>query len=48
MLQVTDVTGDPSFQDYTFKNFDFIFEHLPYFRQQAKAVRPAELRLPAA
>jgi unsaturated rhamnogalacturonyl hydrolase len=36
MLHITDVTGDASFQAYTFKNFDFIFEHLPYFRQQAK------------
>ena len=40
MLQVTEVTGDTSFQDYTFKNFDFIFEHLPYFRQQAKEFGP--------
>jgi unsaturated rhamnogalacturonyl hydrolase len=40
MLHVTDVTGDPSFQAYTFKNFDFIFDHLPYFRQQAKLFGP--------
>jgi rhamnogalacturonyl hydrolase YesR len=40
MLHVTDVTGDASFQAYTFKNFDFIFEHLPYFRQQAKLFGP--------
>ena len=40
MLQITDVTGDASFQAYTFKNFDFIFEHLPYFRQQAKLFGP--------
>ncbi|MCX6549407.1 MAG: glycoside hydrolase family 88 protein [Acidobacteria bacterium] len=40
MLQVTDVTGDASFQDYTIKNFNFIFEHLPYFRQQAKEFGP--------
>ena len=32
MLQVTEVTGDTTFQDYTLKNFDFIFTHLPYFR----------------
>ena len=40
MLQVSDVTGDTSFQDYTFKNFDFIFTHLPYFRQQARQFGP--------
>ena len=34
------MTGDASFQAYTFKNFDFIFEHLPYFRQQAKLFGP--------
>ena len=31
MLQVSEVTGDTTFQDYTFKNFDFIFTHLPGF-----------------
>ena len=36
MLHVTDVTGDPSYQAYTFKNFDFIFDHADYFRKQAK------------
>jgi len=40
MLQVTEVTGDSTFQDYTFKNFDFIFTHLPYFRRQAEAFGP--------
>jgi len=40
MLNVTDVTGDPSFQDYAVKNFDFIFRNLPYFRAQAKAFGP--------
>jgi len=40
MLQVSEVTGDTSFQDYTFRNFDFIFEHLPYFRRQAKEFGP--------
>ena len=40
MLQVTEVTGDTSFQDYTFKNFDFIFTHLPYFRKQAAQFGP--------
>jgi len=40
MLQVSEVTGDTSFQDYAYKNFDFIFQHLPYFRQQAKEFGP--------
>jgi rhamnogalacturonyl hydrolase YesR len=40
MLHVTDVTGDTSFQDYATRNFDFIFEHLPYFRRQAKEFGP--------
>ena len=40
MLQVTEVTGDTTFQDYTFRNFDFIFTHLPYFKEQAKAFGP--------
>jgi unsaturated rhamnogalacturonyl hydrolase len=43
MLHVSEVTGDATFQDYAFKNFDFIFEHLPYFRQQAKAFGPQNL-----
>ncbi len=40
MLQVTDVTGDTTYQDYTFKNFDFIFSHLPYFKRQAAQFGP--------
>lgn len=40
MLHVSDVTGDPSFAAYTFKNFDFIFTHLDYFRRQAKEFGP--------
>jgi rhamnogalacturonyl hydrolase YesR len=40
MLQVTEVTGDPSFQAYTDKNFKFIFDHLELFRRQAKAFGP--------
>jgi len=40
MLQVTEVTGDTTFQDYTFRNFDFIFTHLPYFRRQAEQFGP--------
>ncbi len=40
MLQVAEVTGDASFTDYTFKNFDFIFTHLPYFKKQAAQFGP--------
>jgi rhamnogalacturonyl hydrolase YesR len=40
MLQVSDVTGDDRFAAYTLKNFDFIFDHLPYFRAQAKEFGP--------
>jgi len=40
MLLATEVTGDPSFQDYTYRNFDFIFEHLPYFKRQAHEFGP--------
>jgi len=36
MLQVTDVTGDPRYQQYTLRNFGFIFDHLDYFREQAR------------
>src|ERR1019366_1436142 len=36
MLQVSDVTGDASYCAYTFKNFDFIFDHEDYFRKQAE------------
>ena len=43
MLQVSEVTGDTTFQDYTFKNFDFIFTHLPYFRKQAAEFGPQNL-----
>ena len=40
MLHVTDVTGDASFQAYALKNFDFIFDHLDFFRRQAKEFGP--------
>jgi rhamnogalacturonyl hydrolase YesR len=43
MLQITDVTGDTSFQDYAFRNFDFIFTHLPYFKRQAAQFGPQNL-----
>jgi len=37
MMQVTDVTGDTSFEEYTRKNFAFIFDHLEFFKRQAAA-----------
>jgi rhamnogalacturonyl hydrolase YesR len=40
MLQVSDVTGDTRYRDYTLKGFDFIFDHLGYFQQQAKQFGP--------
>jgi len=40
MLQVSDATGDKRFQNYTLKTFDFIFDHEPYFRAQAKGFGP--------
>ena len=36
MLQVAGVTGDASYSTYTFKNFNFIFDHEDYFRKQAE------------
>jgi rhamnogalacturonyl hydrolase YesR len=42
MLLDTEVTGDPRFQEYTLKNFDFVFDHLDYFRkQQSESGQPA-------
>jgi len=35
MLLATEVTGDTRYQEYTLKNFDFVFDHLDYFRKQA-------------
>ena len=40
MLHIGDVTGDSSYRDYTLKNFDFIFDHLDYFRKQAAQFGP--------
>src|ERR1035437_666992 len=40
MIHITDVTGDKSYQDYTLKNFDFIFDHLDYFKKQAAQFGP--------
>lgn len=35
MLHVYQETGDATYRDYTLKNFDFVFDHLDYFRRQA-------------
>ena len=40
MLQVSDVTSDQRYRDYALKNFDFIFDHLDYFRRQANQFGP--------
>ena len=40
MLYAADVTGDAAYSDYALKNFDFIFDHLAYFREQAKQFGP--------
>jgi rhamnogalacturonyl hydrolase YesR len=40
MLHVADITGDTRFAEYTLKNFDFIFDHIDYFRAQAKRFGP--------
>ena len=40
MIQVTQATGDKRYEDYTLRTFDFIFEHEPYFRAQAKEFGP--------
>jgi rhamnogalacturonyl hydrolase YesR len=36
MLHVSGVTGDASYSAYTFKNFNFLFDHVDYFRKQAE------------
>lgn len=36
MLLTADVTGDARYQEYVLKNFDFIFDHEPFFRKQAE------------
>ncbi len=40
MMQVSEITGDPRYQDYALKYFDFIFDHLDYFRRQAAQFGP--------
>ena len=36
MLEAADVTGDTTYAAYTLRDFDFIFDHLDYFREQAR------------
>jgi rhamnogalacturonyl hydrolase YesR len=36
MLEASSVTGDDAYANYTFRNFNFIFDHEEYFRRQAK------------
>ncbi len=40
MLQAAEVTGDSRFRDYPIRNFDFIFDHLDYFKRQAAEFGP--------
>jgi hypothetical protein len=40
MLLAAEVTGDSRYQDYTLKNFDFVFDHLDYFRKQVAEFGP--------
>jgi unsaturated rhamnogalacturonyl hydrolase len=40
MLLAGDVTGDVRYPKYVLRNFDFIFDHLPYFREQARQFGP--------
>jgi unsaturated rhamnogalacturonyl hydrolase len=40
MLLASDVTGDQRYQQYAVRNFDFIFDHLDYFRRQAREFGP--------
>src|ERR1019366_8300957 len=40
MLLATEVTGDARYQDHTLKNFDFVFDHLDYFRKQVAEFGP--------
>jgi unsaturated rhamnogalacturonyl hydrolase len=40
MLLATDVTGDERYREYTLKDFEFVFDHLEYFRRQSKLFGP--------
>ncbi|MCX6543668.1 MAG: glycoside hydrolase family 88 protein [Acidobacteria bacterium] len=37
MNHITDVTGDQRYQNFSIRNFDFIFDHIDYFKRQAAA-----------
>ncbi|HOI28518.1 MAG TPA: glycoside hydrolase family 88 protein [Melioribacteraceae bacterium] len=39
MNLATEVTGDKSYLDYAIKNYNFVFDHLPYFRKIDKKFR---------
>lgn len=41
MLALSETTGEQVYQDYVIRNYDFIFQHLPYFRKKAEFVEPA-------
>jgi rhamnogalacturonyl hydrolase YesR len=43
MNHISDVTGDLSYQAYAIRNFDFIFDHIDYFKRQAAAFGPQRL-----
>jgi rhamnogalacturonyl hydrolase YesR len=40
MLALADVTKDPAYEQYVLRNFDFVFDHIDYFRRQAAEFGP--------
>jgi len=40
MLALADVTKDPAYEQYVLKNFDFVFDHIDFFRRQAAEFGP--------
>ena len=46
MMLDSEVTGDPGFTNYALKNFDFFFDHLAYFQEQAEKFGPHPAGLP--
>jgi rhamnogalacturonyl hydrolase YesR/pectin methylesterase-like acyl-CoA thioesterase len=40
MLRATEVTGDAAYEQYTLRSFDFIADHLEYFKGQAAQFGP--------
>ena len=40
MLRATEVTGDAAYEQYTIRSFDFIADHVDYFKRQAAAFGP--------